>query len=287
MRNSILALLIGLSASPLGVAAQSADWQRVVYREPQVRYLLTDMTLSGRTELYRKYALEEKDPDSREAMRLWDAGVRVVNTNDFERRWITNGVHTTNRYLRVVRRGSNRTIAGQEPVLTSDGDFQQAPMRVVLTDLTLGRPVSHYEGAKADPNVAEALRRWAAGAWVTNTNDFEIQGQDDQRRLVYRGTGKPIDGAQVRLNSDAAFPETNVRYFLADVSLGGSVAFYRKVAEEAHEMGCLEAVARWDAGVRLTNLDRFERQRINGKVLITRKGNPERISGMEVRLTTD
>jgi hypothetical protein len=27
--------------------AQSADWQRVIWRDPQVRYLLADMTLGG------------------------------------------------------------------------------------------------------------------------------------------------------------------------------------------------------------------------------------------------
>lgn len=281
------AVLLALGGLPSGAGAQSADWQRVVYREPQVRYLITDMTLSGHTELYRKYAIEEKDPDSREAIRLWDAGVRVVNTNDFERRWITNGVYTTNRYLRIVLRGSNRTITGQEPVLSSDGDFQQAPMRLVLADLAMGGSVAQYEGVEGNPNVAEALRRWAAGARVINTNLFAVQVQDAKRFIVYRVTGKPADGAQLRLNSDSPYPETNVRYFLADISLGGSADFYRKVAEEAHEMGCSEAVARWDAGVRLTNQDLFERQRVHGRILITRKGSSERINGMDVRLTTD
>jgi hypothetical protein len=269
------------------LAAQSADWQHVVFREPQVRYLLTDMTLSGRAELYRKYALEEKDPDSCEAIRLWDAGVRVLNTNDFERRWITHGIFTTNRYLRIVLRGSNRTITGNEPLLNSDGDFQQSPMRQVLLDLTLGGSVSDDQNVKKSPSVAEALRRWATGDRAINTNAFEVRVKDGKRLIVYRGTDKPIDGAHVRLNSDLAYPETNVRYFLADISLGGSAEFYRKIAEEAHEMGCLEAVARWDAGVRLSNLEQFERKRVNGKVLITRKGGAERISGMDVRLTTD
>ena len=55
-------------------SAQSADWQKVVWREPQVRYLLADMTLGGSVKLYRDYATTERDPDSREAIRLWDAG---------------------------------------------------------------------------------------------------------------------------------------------------------------------------------------------------------------------
>ena len=279
-------LLAALTCSSSG-QAQSRDWQSVVYREPQVRYLLTDMTLSGRSELYEKYALEEMDPDSREAIRLWRAGVRVINTNEFERRWITNGVHTAKPYLRIVLRGSNRTITGNEVLLTSDGHFRQSEMRCILAELSLGQPVSSYVLRKDDPNVAEALRRWTEGSRVLNTNWFQVHDAGSERHLVFRGTTMAIDGAQVKLNSDLAYPETNVRYFLADISLGGSIEFYRRVAEEAHEMGCLEAVSRWDNGIRVTNLEQFDRKRLNGKVVITRRDSEARISGMEVTLSSD
>jgi len=83
------------------------------------------------------------------------------------------------------------------------------------------------------------------------------------------------------------YPETNVRYFLADMYLGGSRDFYHRTAEAAHEMGCQEAVARYDTGVKIANLDQFERKKVDGKVLITRKGSNERISGMQVKLSTD
>ena len=52
-------------------------------------------------------------------------------------------------------------------------------------------------------------------------------------------------------------------------------------------MGCQEAVGRYDAGVKIINLDRFERKKVDGKVLITRKGTNERISGTRVKLSTD
>ena len=52
-------------------------------------------------------------------------------------------------------------------------------------------------------------------------------------------------------------------------------------------MGCLEAVARFDAGVKVLNLDQFERKKVNGKVLITRKGSNDRISGMMFKISTD
>jgi len=83
------------------------------------------------------------------------------------------------------------------------------------------------------------------------------------------------------LVSDVPYPEVNVRYFMADVALGGSLEFYRKVAEDAHEMGCLEAVRRIERGYTITNLVEFERKRIDGQVLITRKGSDKRTSSSD------
>ncbi len=269
------------------VLGQSADWTEVIWREPQVRYLLADMTGSGKTDLYRKYATEEKDPDSREAIRLWDAGVRVVNMADFERKWVTNQFGKDGRVFRVVQRGSDRTITGNEVMLTSDLGFQDSAMRVALLHFTLGKPLSESEGRKHNVNTAEAIRRWKAGGRVLNTNWFEMRSAGSERRVYYKGTDRVAEGSHVRLNSDLAYPEVNVRYFLADMYLGGSRDFYHRTAESAHEMGCQEAVARYDACVKITNLDQFERKKVDGKVLITRKGSNERISGSLVKLSTD
>lgn len=280
-----LAVMFG--ACGVRVEAQSADWQKVAYREPQVRYLLADLSLGGNAGLYRKYAEEEHDPDSLQTIKRWDAGVHVVNTNAFERRWVTNFAGLTKPVMRVVCRGSDRTITGNEVLLSSDMEHQEGSIRVVLADLTMGRPASYYKNRKVDGNTTAALLRWADGVRAVNTNCFEAVGKGRARRIVYRGTLKPVDGSRVVLNSDAAYPETNARYFLADIYLGGGVDFYRKVAQEAHEMGCLEAVLRYESGVRITNLDQLERKKVNGKTLITRKGSEERISGMEVSLSTD
>jgi len=267
--------------------AQSADWTEVIWREPQVRYLLADMTGSGKTDLYRNYATEEKDPDSREAIRLWDAGVRVINMGEFDRKWVTNQFGKDGRVFRVVQRGSDRTITGNEVLLTSDLGFQDAAMRVALLHFALGKPLSESEGRKHDLNTAEAIRRWKAGGRVLNTNWFEMRETEGGRRVYYKGTDRVAEGTHIRLNSDLAYPETNVRYFLADMMLGGSRDFYHRAAEAAHEMGCQEAVARFDAGVKITNPDQFERKKVDGKTLITRTGSNERISGMLVKLSTD
>ena len=292
MNRNLTVLAIAL-VSALGwnsARAQSADWQTVVWREPQVRYLLADLCLNGgKTDIYRKYALEEKDPDSREAIRLWDTGARVVNTNDFERKWVPSHYATNGRMMRIVLRGSERTIAGNEVLLTSDYAFQHAPMRLVIAELSMGRTPKFYEAKKKDPNVAEASRRWVAGARALNTNQFAWGGVKMRPPdiLQYRDTDVPIDGTHVVLNCDLPYPEVNVRYFMADMALGGSRDFYWRTAEIAHEMGCLEAVLRHDAGVKITNLDQFERKQVDGKTLITRKGSNERISGTLVKLSTD
>ena len=259
-----------------------------------MRYLLADMTLRGDAKLYRDYALTERDPDSREAIRLWDAGARVVNTNQFERRWITNQFGKDGRVMRVVLRGSDRTITGNEVLLTSDMRTSADTMRLVLLHLSLGGLPEKYASRANEPAVTEALRRWSAGCRAVNTNWFERRGAlvqgppaSPHALLFYRGTGQIADASRVVLNSDVAYPETNVRYFLADMMLGGSRDFYHRTAEAAHEMGCQEAVARFDAGVKVINLDRFERKKVGGKVLITRKGSDERISGMLVKLSSD
>ena len=282
------ALLATVAAlSRIHAHAQSADWQEVVWREPQVRYLLADMTLGGSTRLYRDYAEKERDPDSREAIRLWDAGVRVVNTREFERKWVTNQFGKDGRVMRVVQRGSNRTISGNEVLLTSDLTFQNSSMRVALLHFALGQPPAESESRTQDVNTAEAIRRWKAGARVMNRDWFEMRGTGVERRVYYKGSQKLAEASDIRLNSDLPYPETNVRYFLADMHLGGSRGFYHRTAEAAHEMGCQEAVARFDAGVQITNLGQFERKQVGGKVLITSKGSNERISGMLVKLSTD
>jgi hypothetical protein len=288
--KTILFTGVAVIWSMIGARAQSADWQSVIWREPQVRYLLADMTLNGgKTDLYRKYAKEERDPDSIEAIRLWDAGARVVNTNEFERRWVTNKFGKDGRVMRIVHRGTERTILGTEVLLTSDREFYQDQMRSMICAWTLGVPLSNYTNRTGDPTVLEALRRWNDGARALNTNWFELKPvrRGLGPKLVFGGTDEYADGSRVLLNSDLPYPETNVRYFMADIALGGSIEFYRAAAERDHEMGCLEAVRRTEEGYKITNLQEFERKKVDGKTLIARKGSNERISGMLVKLSSD
>jgi hypothetical protein len=286
--NRIYFLLPAALALPTWILAQSADWTNVIWREPQVRYLLADMTGGGKVDLYRKYATEEHDPDSREAVRLWDAGVRVINMGDFERKWVTNKLAKDGKAFRVVFRGTDRTISGQEAVLSNDGAFSQAALRLALLDLTLGTSPDQYDtNTRPDPAVTEALRRFKQGCRVSNAHLFERKSNGALTAFQFKGSRQPAEASMIKLNSDLPYPETNVRYFMADIALGGSIEFYRGVAESAHEMGCLEAVRRTEEGYRITNLGQFERKKVDGKTLITRKGSNTRISGMEVELSSD
>ena len=63
-----LVLLLALAGNT--ALTQSAGWTAVIWREPQVRYLMADMTLGGNVQLYRDYAAKERDPDSREAIEM-------------------------------------------------------------------------------------------------------------------------------------------------------------------------------------------------------------------------
>ena len=197
--------------------------------------------------------------------------------------------------------------------LANDGqlmvaDSQTSPRQQVLfydvTDMTkpkLTRVFGDYSGiASGKPGEVTPTKFWgirgigmdAAGNIYVAMSEMGscLRKFSPDGKLLWelRGTTtKLIDPFQIRLNSDVPYPETNVRYFLADMYLGGSRDFYHRTAEAAHEMGCKEAVARFDAGVGITNLDQFERKKLDGKVIITRKGSNERISGMAVKLSTD
>ncbi len=285
MKTYRLAIYL-LMASLCHSHAQSNDWTKVVYSEPQVRYIMADIALSTNADFYRN-AAQKGDPDSGQALKWWDSGARVMNLKDFESKWIDNPHGTDGHVRRIVFRGTSRTITGTEVILTRDTDYLQCAMRMTLADLSLGAPLRYYQVRREDPSVDEALRRWEEGVRVTNTNKFAVRIKGNRRAVVHKGTDKPIDGACVQLNCDVPYPECRARYFLADMLLGGSVDSYRDTAERNHETGCLEAVRRYEEGYTIVNLDQFERKEVNGHTLITRKGSNECISGLDIRLSSD
>jgi hypothetical protein len=80
------------------------------------------------------------------------------------------------------------------------------------------------------------------------------------------------------------YSEARVRYILTDVTLGGPLSYYR---DRSYAPDPAEAVHRWDLGVRVLNVDQFERKIVNGQWTIVYKGTNQRIDGMDVILNTD
>ena len=78
--------------------------------------------------------------------------------------------------------------------------------------------------------------------------------------------------------------ESHVRHILVDAQLSSNVAAYRAaIADEE----TAEALRRWDAGVRVVNIEEFERAIIDGQWQIVFSGTRNPISGTDVILTTD
>lgn len=250
-----------------------------VYKEPHVRYLIADMTLGGAPDYYKQHA---HDSIPATALKEWEGGARLMNTNQFERRRIPTPYGES---MRVVFRGTERTVTGADLLLTTDLTFEQAPMRLVLADLTLGRPIAFYEAKKKDANVAEALKRWGYGARAVNTNLFT--SRDAKRELVYVANGRPLDGALVKLNTDPHFSEAWLRYLIAEMQLGTPKEKFLSFGQRFHDYNCLEAVAYLEAGCKVTNLDRFELKQVKNNSTVVYKGTEKRVDPFDIRLASD
>ena len=79
--------------------------------------------------------------------------------------------------------------------------------------------------------------------------------------------------------------EKIVRYILADSQLGNRIDDYRKVTDQPN---AAEAVCRWDKGVRVQNIDKFERKVVGSQGWnVVYAGTDTIIDGMDVSLTSD
>ena len=255
-----------------------------VYKEPHVRYLIADMTLGGSPDYYKQHA---HDAVPAVALKEWAAGARLMNTNQFERRRIKTPYGES---MRVVFKGADHTATGTDLLLTTDLKFEQAPMRLALADLTLGRPVTFYETKKSDASVAEALKRWGYGARAVNTNLFRAAGEGPQRLLVYCANGRPLDGALVRLNTDPHYSDDWRRYLIAEMQLAGTKEKIASFGHRFHDYNCLVAVAHFEAGHRVANLDRFEFNAVDGKPGVSNvvyRGTGRRAASADIQLNSD
>ena len=107
-----VAVLIGSQDS----RAQSADWQEVVWREPQVRYLLAEMQLAGTKEKIASFGHRFHDYNCLVAVAHFGSGDRVANLDRFE----FNAVDGKPGVSNVVYRGTGRRAASADIRLNSD-----------------------------------------------------------------------------------------------------------------------------------------------------------------------
>lgn len=80
------------------------------------------------------------------------------------------------------------------------------------------------------------------------------------------------------------FSESTVRYILADITKGGPISYY---VDHSYDPNALEALQRWQSGVRVLNGGNFERRYIGDSPWIVYSGTTKIVDGMDVKLTTD
>jgi len=188
------------------------------------------------------------------------------------------------------------------PVAASPFDAQ---VRYILADMQIGGAgvVDYYRQHRSETAVAEALRSWDHGILVSNVDGFERKVVGDKGwQVVYDGTDYQIGGLSVLLTSDpvpASSPalqprlmsesERWTRYGLVDAQLGRLVRYRGFSLETNADAYTLEVVRRWDAGVRVVNIDEFtftQHTQLGGWAP-GYIGTDKPISGREVILSTD
>jgi len=80
-------------------------------------------------------------------------------------------------------------------------------------------------------------------------------------------------------NSD----EEQIRYILADAQLGGVIDYYRQYLDQPN---IAEAVCRWDEGVRVQNINDFERKIVDSWMVVY-VATETKINGTDVALTSN
>ncbi len=168
---------------------------------------------------------------------------------------------------------------------------EEARIRYILADIQLSNLVSYYRGFPDDVFAVEAVRRWDQGIRVTNINAFSRIQINGKWTVVYTNTSTAINGLDVQLSQPAPQPtrtpteantgEARIRYILADIQLSGLVSYYRGFPNDSL---AVEAVRRWDQGVRVTNISAFSRKQVNGSWAVVYAGTNNIINGMAVQL---
>ncbi len=104
--------------------------------------------------------------------------------------------------IRLAERLKEEREAKKRAMREVNQIYDEARIRYIMADMSLGGPVSYYRGYPEDLNAVEAVRRWSNGVRVTNANQFQrriVEGKSWQ--IVYKGTKRTIDGMDVILTT--------------------------------------------------------------------------------------
>jgi len=164
-------------------------------QEAQVRYILADAQLASSIEYYRQY---RSVPAVAEAVRRWDAGVRVRNINQFG--MADNG-------MKVIATGNSQLVDATHILLSSDmavtPDFcatGAGRINYIIADIQLGGVDDYYRQYTNDPVITEALRQWDAGVRVANLASFERKVVGSSGWLITNaGSGQQVRCEDIQL----------------------------------------------------------------------------------------
>lgn len=184
-----------------------------------------------------------------------------------------------------VSRGANyevRTLDGP-----AGGDVT-ARTRTVVDLMASDRRTRLAYGPPESAGGYGVILRWTADRSGTVYARISSQGRGTEYEVQVRGSEghneEPVGEDQQQIRSG----EADIRYKMADMQLGNVVEFYRQRQNVDPTPRTREAVRRWDAGIRVSNIDEFERKVVpNRGWLVTRKGEWEPADGRSIRLTSD
>jgi hypothetical protein len=162
-------------------------------------------------------------------------------------------------------------VVGSEQTKTSLGTFQ-----AVRVDTARSYRVSTMN--HSDPSGSIETSEWYVCGYglirSTTVKKETYQGRTTQSRF----------SSELDSFTPISMDESHVRYILADIQLGDVVDAYRAniVDEET-----AEALRRWDTGIRVMNIDEFERKMVDRQWRIVHIGTDEPIVGTDVILFGD
>jgi len=259
---------------PLALFAQKS------YRTNWAKYILADICLGADVGFYEKFAAEG-DANSSRAVRWFKQGILIENISQYER------VELEKNVIRIVRKDNNQPTNGSELKLTTEKFYNELNVRLVLADLSLGVELSDYLPQFGNPDVQEALTRRTDNVKVANLDDLERIKLNGIWTVVKKGTKIPVDGKMIELDIDDDCYQEDARYMYADMCLGGPESFYREILYKWRDPNAGGALKMLDEGLKINNISLFERRTYGDKCDIVYKGTTIRITGKDVKLSTD